>query len=336
MKIQTIVSLAGAAFAVTACETSRETTQLGGAGLGLLDRCAVITASVEDAGFGDTVSVTCDADYAYLLSSADPGHDMMNGLSVTNERVPVPAVGYTIAIPLHPERARMVSMQASALAVAVNGVAIHDYSSASLPSSDYDPASDLKLQGELDRCNGRAGLADDYHYSAAPVCLMNRMENAGPGAILGWAFDGYPIYGAQNPDGSAIPAGTLDACNGQYDLTFGYRYHTTDAAPYVPRCLVGVRGPGHRSEILPLEAAAGVTTTAAEPSEARPVTNLVFAEDLVGGRSMSYVFEGAKYFIRYVPTAVEGCWDFEERTVSTGGALVRATYCRRYSLTRGV
>ena len=91
--------------------------------------------------------------------------------------------------------------------VAVNGVPIYDYSSqGALDPSVYDPKFDTKATGELDVCNGHSGRGDDYHYHAAPTCMMAAMKNAGPRAILGWGFDGYPIYGNTNPDGTPRPA----------------------------------------------------------------------------------------------------------------------------------
>ena len=257
-----------------------------------LDRCAVITASVVDAGFGETVSVRCDMQFAYIRSSADPGHDMMNGISLTNERVPVPAVRYELAIPLDPQRAKSITTLETALAVAVNGVPMYDYSdSLSATPRVYDHTSDMKEQGLLDRCNGRAGSADDYHYRAAPTCMVDTMDNAGAGTILGWALDGFPIYGGVNPDGSPIADGALDACNGQYDITFGYRYHTTSSAPYLPACLVGLVTGGRQQEIPPLTATEGVL---AAPEDQTPhvVTSLTFTENVGGGRSMTYQHDG--------------------------------------------
>ena len=95
------------------------------------------------------------------------------------------------------------------------------------------------LTQQLDICGGHAGRGDDYHYHATPTCMIAQMPNAGPDAIIGWAFDGFPIYGDTNPDGSAIAPGDLDVCNGQPDPVYGFRYHTSKGAPYIIQCLRG-------------------------------------------------------------------------------------------------
>lgn len=202
-------------------------------------RCAVITDSVKAAGFGG-VSVRCDAEYAWIVSSTEPDHPMMDGITGTNDQVPVPAPGYASPAALVPVRAATPTTIDAALGVAVNGVPIYDYTSQGMNDPGvYDPRADTKLTGELDLCNGHSGRGDDYHYHAAPVCMMAAMKNKGPGAVIGWAFDGYPIYGNTNPDGTPIPAGTLDVCNAQADPVFGARHHTSDTHPYIIQCLVG-------------------------------------------------------------------------------------------------
>ena len=64
------------------------------------DRCAIIRASVEDAGFGDKVKVTCDEGHAHLASDTYPDHELMTGIVGTNEQIPVPAKGLCLANPV--------------------------------------------------------------------------------------------------------------------------------------------------------------------------------------------------------------------------------------------
>jgi hypothetical protein len=48
---------------------------------------------------------------------------------------------------------------------------------------------------------------------------------------LGYAFDGYGIYGPFGEDGKR--PSNLDSCNGHEDKTRGYHYHVTDKFPYI-------------------------------------------------------------------------------------------------------
>ena len=59
-------------------------------------------ASVEDAGFADRVTVTCDGDAALVTSDTYPDHELMTGIVGTNEQIPVPAKDYAAPIPLTP------------------------------------------------------------------------------------------------------------------------------------------------------------------------------------------------------------------------------------------
>jgi hypothetical protein len=288
-------------------------------------RCAAITSSVTAAGFGSAVTVACDATYAYLTSNTVPDHTMMTGITGTNDQVPVPAPGYVSPIVLAPARAATWTGIDAALAVAVNGVPIYDYTSQGTGDPTvYDPAADTVATGELDLCNGHAGRGDDYHYHASPTCMIAAMANAGPSAILGWAFDGYPIYGATNPDGSAV--GTLDVCNGKPDSTFGYRYHTSDTHPYILQCLVGTFDTAMAPRVPPLGGMGGGRPTGEKPPGG--VTNLALVQAADGTRTMTYRHASQTYSIAYKPSPTANCWDFTEKSYTTHGVLAAKTYCR--------
>lgn len=291
-------------------------------------RCDAIRRSIEEAGFGAKAAVSCDGTYAMIRSDTYPDHTKMDGITGTNDQVPVPAPGYASPIPLAPVRAAAPTTIDAALGVAVNGVPIYDYSSqGALDPSVYDPKFDTKVAGELDVCNGHAGRGDDYHYHASPVCMIEAMKNKGPAAILGWAFDGYPIYGNTNPDGSAIAPGELDVCNAKSDATFGMRYHTSEGHPYVLQCLVGELDLAKAPRVAPLAKQGG----GGRPPGAKPpggVTNLHLVEAADASRTMTYEHAGTGYSIRYEPTSTPGCWAFAERSFTTGGVLQSGTFCR--------
>ncbi|MFK7762156.1 MAG: YHYH protein [Roseobacter sp.] len=295
------------------------------------DHCAAVAASVEEAGFGERVTVTCSETHATLTSDTYPDHEMMTGINGTNEQVPVPAE-YGAPIILTPEFNGRPLTRDAALGVAVNGVPIYDYTGGGEMSTadlaHHQAHHDTLQTGQLDVCGGHAGRGDDYHYHIAPNCMIAQMANAGPGAIIGWAFDGYPIYGDRNPDGSVIAAGLLDICNGQADGTFGYRYHTSEAAPYIVQCLMGaVADFDGLPRVRPLSAATGGEATPGRPPRGG-VENLVFTQNADGSRSMDYRYQGADYFIRYAPSETADCYDYTTRTVTNGGEIMAEEFCR--------
>jgi phosphatidylethanolamine-binding protein (PEBP) family uncharacterized protein len=292
-------------------------------------RCNKIKQSVDKAGFAQEVSVTCDQEYAYLASSTYPNHELMTGISGTNEQVPVPAHGYVAPIKLNPQKASSLTTIDAAVGVAVNGVPIYDYSSqGELDVTQYDQSHDTLVLGQLDNCGGHAGRGDDYHYHVAPNCMIDIMKNQTNDAIIGWGYDGYPLYGNLNPDGSEIETGQLDVCNAQTDETFGYRYHTSVTPPYIIQCLVGEVDTSKLPRVAPLNGDTEKIRADLKPPKGG-VENLVYLENEDGSRSMTYSYQGEAYFTTYRASSQEkDCFDFEQKTISNGGKVESGTFCR--------
>jgi hypothetical protein len=257
---------------------------------------------------------------------------MMTGIVGTNEQVPVPAE-YGAPILLNPVFNVTLLTRDAALGVAVNGVPIYDYTGGGeMTEADlahHQAQHDTLQTGQLDVCGGHAGRGDDYHYHVTPTCMIAQMENAGPDAIIGWAFDGFPIYGDNNPDGSLIAPGDLDLCNGQPDETYGYRYHTSTDAPYIVQCLMGKVADFERLPRVPPLSVAGRGAAAPGRPPQGGVQRLIFTENADGSRSMDYSFKGEAYYIRYTPATRSGCYNFTTRTVTNGGKVHTGEYCRR-------
>ncbi len=286
-------------------------------------RCQTISNSVSDAGFNsDVVAVSCDDTYAYITSDTYPDHDKMNGITGTNEQIPVPAVNNAAPIRLSPSGITGTTTIDASLGVAINGVPIYDYSSqGDLDVFNYDPNIDTFLLGQLDNCGGHAGRGDDYHYHARPTCMIDVMSNYSDSAVIGWAYDGYPIYDLNNPDGTAISSGDLDICNGKEDSTFGYRYHTSNEAPYVPQCLRGTIDQSVLPRVAPMQGR--VTGTPPQGG----VSNLTFSEKN-GIVRMDYTYQGEAYYLQYEPTSTPNCYLFETKTVTEGGKVTTGEFCR--------
>lgn len=295
--------------------------------------CAAVTKSVEDAGFSNDVVVSCSDSHATVLSNTYPNHPLMTGITGTNEQLPVPAKGYAAPIPLQPQLGDTPQTRDAALGVAVNGVPIYDYTGGgemSLSDLQHHQAQHDTLQtGQLDICGGHAGRGDDYHYHVKPTCMIEQMDNRGDDAIIGWAFDGFPIYSDNNPDGTAVNDDTLDVCNGQSDDTFGYRYHTSTDAPYIIQCLMGtVADMRDLPRVAPLKPTASGSRKEAGRPPRGGVDNLVFTEDETGLRNMAYSYQGKDYYMRYTPSDKPDCYLFETQTVTNDGEIVSGEYCR--------
>ena len=290
------------------------------------EACLRIQASVAKSGDKD-VTVTCDKNYAYVQSDTYPDHSLMNGITGTNEQLPVPALNYTAPILLNPEIAETKTSIDAALGVAINGVPIYDYSAqGEIDLHGYDANKDTLKLGQLDECGGHAGRGDDYHYHAKPTCMIEAMKNANDSTIIGWGYDGFPLYGDVNPDGSAITKGDLDVCNGQADNKFVYRYHTSVEAPYIIQCLVGKMDMNILPRVAPLSGAEA-RADLRPPREGVENLKHVIAED--GTRILNYIYKGTEYYTRFKPSKTKvNCYDFEQKTISSNGEVESGTYCR--------
>jgi hypothetical protein len=125
-----------------------------------------------------------------------------------------------------------------------------------------DPFGDPIYNDIMDDCQGHTGPNGDYHYHAALVqCLTQDGQDTQPSPIVGYSFDGFPIYGpyecsdtdctsvielksswdktgdpttyawdnhACTKDSCANPSGEyLDQCNGHVGPNGDYHYHAT-------------------------------------------------------------------------------------------------------------
>ena len=103
----------------------------------------------------------------------------------------------------------------------------------------------------LDVCGGHIDPGGWYHWHATATDIETMLEAEGvvadcllaqePSALFGYAFDGFPIYGSLEADGSTPT--DLDECGGHVS-SIGtdkiYHYHAAVTFPNLPPCLVGV------------------------------------------------------------------------------------------------
>jgi uncharacterized protein (TIGR03437 family) len=207
--------------------------------------CGYIGASLRASKSG-AATVACDGTYGYISSLGITTQPTMNGITSTNLQVPTPQNfqgAYGWKIPLNPAIAPSpTSVVDGPLGVAINGVPIFN----PCTQGGCVTGGDTKVLGQLDNCNGHAGRADDYHYHAAPVCMMADQ----PAAYwdthpLGWALDGFAIFGYHDADGTTAARDAICGGNTKANTNApaGYSYHVTDASPYVTSCLIGTPSP---------------------------------------------------------------------------------------------
>jgi hypothetical protein len=146
---------------------------------------------------------------------------------------------YTYFIPLNPVRnPKAVAMDKrdanralpmGAVGIAINGVVFYNPFDA-----DMQDATDI-----MDRCCGHPSPDNRYHYHKYPVCIKSPFVDEGDAhsPLIGWAFDGFPIYGPYEDKGIMAKDSKdnpLNEFNGHYDEVRGWHYHVTPGKyPYI-------------------------------------------------------------------------------------------------------
>lgn len=162
---------------------------------------------------------------------------------------------------------------------ALNGLPFHSAEESEGPGPARDPLGDLEgddfEQLSIDFCAGHTGVPGIYHHHALPencVILGYSAESSFRSPLLGYALDGFPIYGPRvcvnHPDCDSeddfaevksswekaddgvgdwlgyrfVPRDDeayLDRCNGRIGPDGTYRYHATTEFPYTLGCFRG-------------------------------------------------------------------------------------------------
>jgi hypothetical protein len=124
------------------------------------------------------------------------------------------------------------------IGVAINGVAIFD----GLDAGDRDAVAH-EVQ---DRCGGHPQQQGTYHYHAIPACLTKGDSVRAQSRLVGYAFDGFPIYGPRGDGGRLLTNADLDACHGRVGTVAlngkrvrTYHYVATLEYPYTIGCFRG-------------------------------------------------------------------------------------------------
>jgi hypothetical protein len=115
------------------------------------------------------------------------------------------------------------------IGIAVNGVVFFNPFDATMTD-----ASNI-----MDYCCGHPNPMNQYHYHKYPICVNTPFvdKGDGPSQVIGFAFDGLPIYGPYQDkgvmakDSTTNPLNAFNACN---DPVRGWHYHVTPGKfPYL-------------------------------------------------------------------------------------------------------
>jgi YHYH protein len=144
----------------------------------------------------------------------------------------------SLSLPASPEVAATPScLPMGMIGIAVNGVALFN----ALDDSHRDAVA----HETQDLCGGHPQMRGVYHYHSIPACLTGSTVKAQEG-LVGYALDGFPIFGPRGENGKLLTDADLDTCHGQVGwVTLRgkrvriYHYNATLEYPYTLGCFRG-------------------------------------------------------------------------------------------------
>jgi hypothetical protein len=179
--------------------------------------------------------ISHDANHLIIQSQGYPNHptavfpnsDNPNSIRVQD---------FIFRFPLVPRKAETITrLPMGPVGMSLNGVVFFN---------PFEMAGRNAVEGYdevwLDSCCGHPQQTGVYHYHKYPTCVKSPFIDTGRdhSPIIGFAFDGFPVYGPYESEGMRAMELTderaLDACNGHADPERGYHYHVTpNRFPYI-------------------------------------------------------------------------------------------------------
>ncbi len=144
----------------------------------------------------------------------------------------------SVTLPAKPTVSRTATcLPMGPIGIAVNGVLIFN----ALDAANRDAVAH-EVQ---DSCGGHPQMSGVYHYHSIPSCLTGTSVKSQE-KLVGYAFDGFPIYGPRGENGKLLTDADLDACHGHVGWVTlrgkrvrTYHYHATLEYPYTLGCFKG-------------------------------------------------------------------------------------------------
>lgn len=155
----------------------------------------------------------------------------------TYDRNPNEVASQTVALelPAVPQPAAEPACMGGEAGIALSGVAIFN---------GFDAETrDANAHEVQDSCQGHPQIQSVYHYHSISDCLGDNESGDGHSPLLGYALDGFGIYGHHGTDGEILTNADLDECHGHtHEIDWDgetrslHHYHATFEFPYVVGC----------------------------------------------------------------------------------------------------
>lgn len=195
----------------------------------------------------DNVRVSHDAQFLVIESQGYPNHPTAVFPNSGNPNT-IRVQSFTFRLPLVPKLAGNITrLPMGPIGTALNGVVFFN-------PFEMEGMNAVEGYSEvwLDSCCGHPQQTGVYHYHKYPSCVKSPFKDDGKqhSPIIGFAFDGFPLYGPYESEGVMAKdlkkSEALDVCNGHMDEARGYHYHVTPGRfPYILGGYAGVVEPSN-------------------------------------------------------------------------------------------
>jgi hypothetical protein len=150
----------------------------------------------------------------------------------------IAAQSFDVVLPAEPVVVAAPSCAPGAVGILLSGAVLFNALDA--------PGRDAVAHETQDKCQGHPQQGGVYHYHWITTCFDDKREADGHSALVGYALDGFGIYGRYGEGGKLLSSADLDACHGHtHAITWNgrrvvmYHYHATWDFPYTIGCLRG-------------------------------------------------------------------------------------------------
>jgi hypothetical protein len=160
---------------------------------------------------------------------------------------------FAVDLPAEPQLAAGPTCAPGAVGILVTGAVLFNALDA--------PGRDAVAHETQDACQGHPQEAGAYHYHSISTCIDDKRLPDGHSALVGYALDGFGIFGRYDEGGKLLSSADLDECHGHVHAipwdgrtVVMYHYHATWDFPYTVGCM---RGAWKQADVMAISAPPG-------------------------------------------------------------------------------
>lgn len=196
--------------------------------------------SIKSAKWNPTVKLTYTSNSVVMEPNGIPNHERDAYYAVPTAGVVVPDAttarvvkdptkvqSYKFTIPTKPKySAKVTSTSLGSIGVMISGAVLYnpfegDGKTVAMANNFTITDSSGRTASFVDKCAGHPTPQQGaYHYHGLSSCTTAKVDTAGKAShIIGYALDGFPIYGDRDIKGKKLTYKNLDKCNGLTSAT---------------------------------------------------------------------------------------------------------------------